>query len=164
MREGYPECASEEEIDEWTQYKYATFKYISSKIDLKERLKRAVNQEEIMIIQTPLRAGVFTDGGYRLRYNTFKRQDYWWTGYKTIDVFFDYYFYNHDEFEVPKSSKVIAELYWRLNSDQVTHWRKAFSLMDLFGALGGVSKILLQVCGFTIISYSKFWSSFSTTS
>ena len=164
MLPGYPECASRKEIDEWTKWKKATFKLISSKIDLNERNDRAVNYEEIFLNQAPLAAGLYTDSGFRLRYNAFNRQDYWWKGYKNVDVFFDYIFYNHDTYEVPKTNTLIAEMYWRLGNDQVTHWRKAFSLMDLFGALGGVSKILLQVCGFVVMSYSQFWASFSTTS
>ena len=117
-----------------------------------------------MLTQAPLKSGLFTDTGHRFRFNEFLRIDYWWRGYKAVDKFFDYVFYNHDIYEVPKTNTLIAQMYWRLNNDQIMHWRKAFSIMDLFGSLGGVSKILLSICTFFVSGYSNFWAKFSTTS
>ena len=71
-------------------------------------------------------------------------------------------FYNNDYFSVPKENTVIAELYFRLNSDQMSHYKRVFSFMDFLGAIGGVSRILLQIVGVLIGSYSKFLASFST--
>ena len=164
MLPGYPACASNDEIEAWIDTKTAAFKMISSKIDLNERNKRAVNYQELMLSQSPLKSGLYTDSGHRFRFNEFLRIDYWWSGYNSVDKFFDYVFYSHDVYEVPKTNTVLTEMYWRLNNDQIKHWRKAFSLMNLFGALGGVSKILLQVCGFFISGYSNFWAKFSTAS
>jgi hypothetical protein len=89
---------------------------ISSKIDLNERVERAVAHEELYITEAPLKSGLYTDSGHRLRYNALNRQDYWWSGYKSVDVFFDYVFYNSDTYEVPDTT-ILAEFYWRLNTD-----------------------------------------------
>ena len=59
------------------------------------------------------------------------------------DPFYDYVFYNSDTYDVPKDKSVIAEVYFRLDSDQITHHRVVFAIMDFFGALGGVSRVLL---------------------
>lgn len=34
--------------------------------------------------------------------------------------------------------------------------------MDFFGAMGGVSKVLINIAGIFYGGYSKFWSTFST--
>ena len=101
MGPGYPECAKPDEIEAWINSKKATFKLISSKIDLTEMEERAVSFEELYLTQVPLKSGLYTDDGHRFRFNEFLRIDYWWSGYKSIDIFYDYMFYSHDVYEVP---------------------------------------------------------------
>jgi len=65
-----------------------------------------------------MKKGKFSDTGYRFRKNDFNRIDKWYPfGLQVIDTFFDLTFYNSDTFDVGKDSKVIAEMYFRLEID-----------------------------------------------
>jgi hypothetical protein len=90
-----------------------------------------------------MKAGKFSDTGHRYRYNIFHRTDYWYTQTELLNPFFDYIFFNSDTYDVPKDKVEIAEIYFRLMTDQITHHRKVFAIMDFFGSLGGVSRVLL---------------------
>ena len=90
-----------------------------------------------------MKAGKFSDTGHRYRYNIFYRTDYWYTQTEKLNPFFDYIFYNSDTYDVPKDKVEIAEIYFRLMTDQITHHRKVFAIMDFFGSIGGVSRVLL---------------------
>lgn len=109
-----------------------------------------------------MKAGKFSDTGHRFRYNIFNRIDHWHTGKLILDPFFDYVFYNSDTWDVPKNKSEIAEVYFRLDTDQVTHHRKVFAIMDFFGALGGVERILLKVCGLFYGGFANFEALFET--
>jgi hypothetical protein len=109
-----------------------------------------------------MRSGSFSDTGHRFRYNQFQRTDYWWTKKNKVDKFYDYIFYNSYTFSVPEDKTVIAEMYFRLDASQVTHKRIVFSFMDFVASLGGINRVLLQICGTFYGGYASFWSAFST--
>lgn len=54
-------------------------------------------------------------------------------------------FYNSDTYPTAPtgSENLIAEMYFRLEVDQISHTRNVYALMDFIGALGGVSDLLL---------------------
>ena len=103
-----------------------------------------------------MRDGKFSDTGHRFRYNMFHRTDHWWTPKVIYNPFFDYVFYNSDTYDVELGRKEIAEVYFRLDSDQINHHRDVFAIMDFFGAIGGVSRVLLTMCGIVYGGYAKF--------
>ena len=109
-----------------------------------------------------MKAGMFSDTGHRYRYNIFHRVDNWYSKQVKLNPFFDYIFFNSDTYEVAKDKVEIAEVYFRLMTDQVTHDRKVFAIMDFFGALGGVSRVLLSMCGLFYGGYARFESAFET--
>lgn len=80
--------------------------------------------------------------------------------------FFDYFHYGTDIFDSAPigSEDMIAEQYYRLEVDQITHGRVVYNFMDFIGDLGGVPAILLQLAGWLIGSYSAFHASFATLS
>jgi hypothetical protein len=109
-------------------------------------------------------ANQYSDTGYRFRYNEFERQDgpYW--AIKVTDRFYDFLFYNSDTYPTAptKSPHLIAEMYFRLEVDQVSHARNVYALMDFIGALGGVSDLLLQILGWIFGGYAAFHSGLAT--
>jgi hypothetical protein len=143
MKPGYPSCAPQEEIDQFISEKVIAFKVLNEKIDFTERVGKAVRFSESFLPAIPMKSGIFSDTGHRMRYNEFKRTDYWWSKTNIIDQFYDYVFYNSDSFEVPKTNTVIAEIYYRLDNNQVTHKRVVFSFMDFVSSMGGINRVLL---------------------
>lgn len=57
---------------------------------------------------------------------------------------------------------MIADMYFRLDVDQVSHGRVVYGLMDFIGSLGGVSNLLLQIVGWVFGGYAAFHSSTAT--
>lgn len=141
--DGYPPCAPSDEITTWLADKYATFKVLNQKIDFTDRDEFAVRLNEVFIPSVHLASGLFSDTGYRFRYNIFERYDNWWSSTVIVNIFYDYMFYNSDTFVVPESKTEIAEMYFRLEVDQMSHSRVVFSSMDFIGSLGGVSGFML---------------------
>ena len=103
-----------------------------------------------------MKAGKFSDTGHRFRFNSFHRTDNWYSNTEILNPFFDYVFYNSDTYDVPLDKVEIAEIYFRLMTDQITHKRKVFAIMDFFGSIGGVSRVLLSMSGIIYGGYAKF--------
>jgi len=118
-------------------------KLLNQKIDFYQFDTAAIRYNEVFIPGVPMNK--YSDTGYRFRYNEFERQDgpYWAINVK--DTFYDFLFYNSDTYPTPPASapNMIAEMYFRLEVDQVSHARNVYALMDFIGALGGVSDLLL---------------------
>jgi len=83
-----------------------------------------------------------------------------------MDTFFDYFEYNTDSWPTAPigSEDMIAEMYFRLEVDQITHARQVYNSMMFIGDLGGVKDILLQIGGWVIGSFSAFHISWSMLS
>lgn len=58
----------------------------------------------------------------------------------------------------------VAEMYFRLEVDQLTHTRVVYTFMDFIGDMGGVSDIMLQLASWLIGSYAAFHASWATVS
>jgi len=113
----------------------------------------------------PIGAGKFSDVGYRFRANNFLKSDGWLPADingNEDEVFYDYKYYNVDTFDVEEEKDVLAEIYFRLEVDQINHERVVFSLMDWLGALGGVPDILMMIAGLFVGGYAVFNSTFYT--
>jgi hypothetical protein len=59
---------------------------------------------------------------------------------------------------------MIAEIYFRLAVDQISHTRRVYALMEFIGGLGGVGKLLLRLSGWLIGGYASFHSALMTMS
>ena len=129
-KEDDPECATEDEIEEWIATKQIQLKVIDNKIDFTNLDNYAVRQTEKWLPMVPLKKGSFSDTGYRFRKNSFERKDNWYPfANKYTEGFFDMTFFNSDTLSVGHDYTTIAELYFRLETEEVTHQRivKQFS-------------------------------------
>jgi len=133
-------------------------KLINQKIDFISFNETAVRYNEVYIPAVPLGNGAYSDTGYRLRFNEFLRQDGWLFKKNIVNKFFDYVFFSSDTYPNAPSDnqKLISEMYFRLDSNQVTHSRDAFYIMDLISKLGGVERLLLKICGWFLGGYASF--------
>ena len=114
----------------------------------------AIRQNEIWMPSIPLKSGIFSDAGYRFRENKFLMKDNWLPGHKSnLELFFDVLFYNSETLSVTTDYMTVAELYFRLDIDNVVHTRHVFTFMDWLGAIGGIEKILLR---FFIMIYGGY--------
>ena len=52
-------------------------------------------------------------------------------------------FYNSDTFDVGENDVLIAEMYFRIETDEIAHRRVVRYLTDQLGAIGGLSRFLL---------------------
>jgi len=78
-----------------------------------------------------LSPGHFSDTGYRLRKNTFHRDDEWYPFYqKHEEIFFDETLYNSDTLLVEDDSHLIGEFYFRFETEEVTHHRTVRKFID----------------------------------
>jgi hypothetical protein len=159
---GYPNCASPEAIKTWMSTKMATLKVLNQKIDFLTRESFAVRNNEVFIPSITLKQGRYSDTGYRFRFNDFERYDYWWSSTLVHNYFYDFIFYNSDTYDVPMDQALAAEMYFRLDVDQVRHGRVVFTSMDFIGSLGGVSDFMLQVVGWVIGGYAAFHQAYAT--
>ena len=117
---------------------FVAFKIINPKIDFNDRGDMAVRYSERFVPTIPMRVGKYSDTGHRFRYNHFIRQDYWVRTEQIINPFFDYVLFNSDTFDVDVDQVVIAEIYFRLETDQINHEREVFNFMDFIGTIGGI--------------------------
>ena len=112
-----------------------------------------------------MKAGSFTDTGYRFRKNVLHKKDFF---VPNVDhgnyEFYDMQLFNSDTVNVPDDFMLIAEMYFRLNFSQVNLERKVFQLMDWLGAVGGIDTLLLKFSVFLFGSFAQFNSTFITIS
>jgi len=76
-----------------------------------------------------------------------------------INEFYDCTFYNSDTMIVNSNSSfynIIAEMYFRLEVDEVEHTRILFELMDWLGAVGGVIESLSHTAVLFLGAYLSF--------
>lgn len=105
-----------------------------------------------------LKSNHFSDHNYSFRKNTLEKLDEWLPGVQSGDgtnEFYDTKILSSNEFETD-TDPLLAEVYFRLDSDQIMHTRTVFDFMDWLGALGGVPDVLLFLIGFFLVSYSEF--------
>jgi len=66
-------------------------------------------QNELWLKSLPLKAGTFSDVGYRMRLNEFEKSDRWfpWFAFTPLvsHYFYDYVYYNTDTFKVPEDKE-----------------------------------------------------------
>lgn len=162
----YEEDPDADSIDNFTKNKKIAMKIINQKIDFTTFGDYAVRQNELFAPSIPMRSPSYSDTGYRFRYNQFDRTDGYMYPDNDQDIFFDYFEYNTDIYKSAPLGleNVIAEMYYRLEVDQITHGRVVYNFMDFIGDLGGVPAIMLQLAGWVIGSYSAFHASFATMS
>jgi hypothetical protein len=87
----------------------------------------------------------YADAGYRFRYNQFIKTDGYLLPKDDVDVFYDYFEYNKDEYDSspPGYENQIYGGYFRLQVDQITHSRTQYHFFDFIGDLGGTPAVLL---------------------
>ena len=160
----YTEDLEADTIDNWLRYKVAAMKIINQKIDFTAFSDYDVRYNEMFVPSIPLAYPSYSDTGYRFRYNAFDRQDGYFIQKPDLDIFYDYFEYNTDTFtSAPAGSEqLVAEMYFRLEVDQITHNRVVYTFMDFIGDLGGVKDIMLQLAGWVIGSFAAFHASWST--
>ena len=141
-------------------------KIINQKIEFNNFGEYAVRNNELFVPTISMKYPAYSDTGYRFRFNQFDRKDGYLLPDNALDIFFDYFNYNSDTFETapPGMENYIAEMYFRLEVDQLTHSRVVYHFMDFIGDLGGVPAIMLQLCGWVVGSYAAFHASFATIS
>jgi len=68
----------------------------------------------------PMKSGLFSDTGYRFRQNYFNRYDDWYPlGSYNSTIFYDLHFYNSDTVTVGDDYTKIAEMFYRLEVDEI---------------------------------------------
>ena len=87
---------------------------------------------------------MYTDAGYRFRMNQFNAADNWFPFIPaSIHTFFDYKFYNSDTYDTGTTQgHLIAEMYFRIDTDKMEHSRQVYNLMDYLGDIGGIGDVL----------------------
>ena len=93
-------------------------------------------------------SGKFSDVGFRYRPNFFHNHDGTYPfanivhNYLDPSIFFDFKFYNSYTYDCDHDETNIAEIYFRLEIDQIVHYRVVYGFFELLESLGGVPEIL----------------------
>ena len=61
----------------WLEHKSMRMRVLNDKIDFTKFDKHAIRQSEAWLNSIKLKAGTYTDLGYRLRENVFNKDDHW---------------------------------------------------------------------------------------
>ena len=118
-----------------------------------------IRQNELYAQTLPLEAGHFTDVGYRFRTNIFDHTDFVYPETPAAwKRFFDFKFFNQDTFKVDKKQNLLAEIYFRLEVDQMSHTRKVDDIYVYLEKIGGVPEVLKQIASILVGSYCFFYS------
>ena len=110
----------------------------------------------------PLKKHTFSDTGYRLRKNIFTMKDSIIFGPEKEKVFYDTVLYNSDTLFTEQKQEVIAEMYWRVDVDKMSHSRDVYTLMDYLGDVGGIPDVLKFGLMFLFGNYITFVKDLST--
>ena len=148
-------------------YKETIEEYISNKNTLPLVLNKAPNFgsfdtafKEVEMFQQSVKLGpnVFTDTGYRFRINRYTRQDVWYFPSTVTDTFTDLTKFNHDEYNILPTvyKKMIGQLWFRLESNLLTHTRTVIQIEDFFGRIGGIFGILIYIFEVSFGDYINF--------
>ena len=130
---------------------------LNDKIDFSKFDDNTIRQNEIWLPTIKFKPGLFTDAGYRFRQNIFKRADHWFPGTgTTIEKFYDILLFSNDEIEVGKEFMTIAEMWFRVKTDNITHTREVFSFMNWLGSIGGITGLLTTFAVFLFGGYTQF--------
>ena len=117
----------------------------------------AIREHEIYLPMVSLEGNKYSDTGYRFRKNTFYRTDEWYPFYQSDqEQFYDTTVYNSDTFLVDDNNLFLGELYFRLETEEVTHHRIVKQLIDLIGVIGGLQRFLLQIANIIMGGYLTF--------
>ena len=132
------------------------FRLINSKINFKD-FNNSIVQSETWTPSIPLGGNKYSDTGVRLKMNVFNRQDSWSIfGSEQEDTFYNYEQYNSDTFDTSPSQTLIAEMFFRIQSDKIVHSRTVYGLIDWLGDIGGIEDVLNIVVMMFIGNYLKF--------
>ena len=71
-----------------------------------------------------MKAGSFSDTGLRFRKNSYYRDDYWYPfSEENYNEFYDIVFFNSDTFTVDRNALIIAEMFFRIETNELHHTR-----------------------------------------
>lgn len=70
--------------------------------------------------------------------------------------FYDITFFSSDTIIVGKDYGTLVEMYFRINSDLITHNREVFTMMNWLGSIGGIQQIMIDVFIFFFGGYAQF--------
>ena len=87
----------------------------------------------------------------------FSKQDFWIPGIAYhVDKFHDLILFSSDSIVVGDDYMTIAEMYFRLNTESISHSRVVYSMMDWLGSIGGIRDILLEAVVIFFGGYIQF--------
>ena len=161
----YEEDLNADTINNFVRNKKFAMKIINQKIMFEDFGDYSVRYNEIFAPSVAL-GKEYSDCGYRFRYNKFIKTDGWLLKDDDEDIFFDYFEYSKDEYDLAPvgEENMIYGGYIRLQVDQVTHTRIVYHFFDFIGDLGGTPAILLQISGWVLGSYAAFNAMYAFTS
>jgi len=117
----------------------------------------------------PIDSDKYSDVGYRYRTNVFYNFKEWYPFAEEVIsfddpiLFYDFKFFNQDTYVVPvvpsSEKSLIAEIYFRLEIDQISHERVVYGFFDWLESMGGVPEILKSIASLMVGGYLAFHAS-----
>jgi hypothetical protein len=75
---------------------------------------------------------------------------------KGKEHFFDVITYNFDTINSPHNHNYLAEIYFRVDVNEIIHSRVVFKFMDWLGSIAGIEKFLLKWITFVFGGYINY--------
>ena len=158
-----PGCAGKDQIKSWLEYKVVHLRVLNDKINFSKFNHESVRQNESWLPVVPLRSGIFSDTGYRMRENIFYKYDNYapWGTVKE-QKFYDVELFSSDSIPVTDEYPVLVEMYIRVKVDSIGHSRKVYAMMDWLGSIGGIRDILMEMLSAFFGGYCAFNATLQT--
>ena len=91
----------------------------------------------------PIDPDSYSDVGFRFRTNNFYYWDHFGPyGNYANKTFFDFKFFNSDSYKVVEEHDVVAEIFFRLEIDEIIHYRDVGTFFDWLGDIGGIPEMI----------------------
>ena len=115
----------------------------------------SIKENEMWLPAVQLKAGIYSDVGYRFRENKYSKTDHWFPLMGESDeTFYDCLHFSSDELNVDMNHTKVAELFIRLKTDRMFHERRVFSFIDWLGSIGGIEEIFTKTLIFLFGGYA----------
>lgn len=152
-----PECADEAAIDEWLKHKKIFVRFLNDKINFMSRDGNPISQSEVWLPTIPMKAGSRSDTGYRMKKNIYLETGMWFPFGGRQTEFYDIKLYNSDTFEMEaNTTKVIASMFFRIDTDIIQHTMIVFHLTDLLSEIGGLGTALTVLMSAALGGYMAY--------
>ena len=137
-------------MKEWLSDKTLQLRVFNLQIDFGLE-NNPFREHEYWLSSVSLKPDQFTEVGLRYRRNSFTMNDYWLPFFSSTEVqFYDVQTYNDYHYSLPGDHKYLAEIFFRLDVNEVIHYRRVYGIADWLSTIAGIDGFLTRWISFVV--------------